>query len=270
MGRVTGHERTKALEALHYIHVGVRAAEEWQPSYKHNRSTFRALLALEAELETNVSEYLYEAADRAPNYVDWSRMPRPIQATADPVENNDAEAWTTEELLLAAAVTDTITELIATGGKAGELTYGITVGINPLHEEILRAAREHIGQLVSQVTETTRNLIRESIKQSINRGEDIAKSIERLKKVINNPVRAEMIARTESVNSYQIGLRSFAGLTGAVKKQWDALIGACAICSPMDGKTISIDELFVLPNGREVPHPTSHPACRCACAYLYE
>lgn len=269
MGRATGHERARLLEAQHYLHVGVRASEEWQPSYKHNRSTFRALLALEAELETQVSEYLYEAADRVQGYVDWSRMPKPIQATADPVENNDSEAWAAEQVLLAAAVSDVIAELIATGGKAGELTYGITVGMNPLHAEVLKAARLHVAQLVSQVTETTRDLIRESIKQSIDRGENITKSVERLKKVINNPVRAELIARTESVNSYQLGLRRFAGLTGAVSKTWESLLGACVICSPLNGKTILIDERFVLPNGNEVEHPSAHPRCRCSCIYLY-
>lgn len=261
--------RAKLLEARHYLHIGIRASEDWQPSYKHNRSTFRALLAQEAELESQVSEYLYQAAERAPGYVDWSRMPAAVKATAGPVDNNDADAWTIEQTLLTQAIMDAITELIATGGKAGELTYGMNIGMSTLNEEVLKAAREHVAQLVSQVTDTTRDLIRESIKQSIDRGEDITKSVERLKKVVNNPVRAELIARTESVNSYQTGLAKYARMTGAVSKTWESLLGACPICSPINGKTIGIDELFVLPNGREVAYPTAHPKCRCSCYYSY-
>lgn len=268
MGHAT-FDRAKLLEAVHYLHIGIRASEDWQPSYKRNRSTFRALLAQEAELETQVSEYFYQAAERAPGYVDWSQMPQPIKATAGPVANNDAEIWKIEQTLMTAAITDAITELIATGGKAGELTYGLNIGISTLDEQVLKAAREHVAQLVTQVTETTRDLIRESIKQSIDRGEDITQSIERLKKVVNNPVRAELIARTESVNSYQIGLRNFAAQTGAVSKSWESQAGACVLCSPLDGKTIAIDELFVLGNGREVPHPSAHPRCKCSVFYSY-
>lgn len=265
MDRVTGLRRQRLLEARHYIHIGVRASEDWQPSYKRNRSTFRALLAHEAELETQVLEYLYEASERASSYVDWSRLPRPVQATADPVLNNDAEVWKVEQTLLTAAITDALTELIATGGQAGELTYGINVGMSTLHEEVLKTAREHVAQLVSQVTNTTRDLIRESVKQSIDRGETIAQATERLRKVINNPVRAEMIARTESVNAYQLGLRKFAQMTGAVSKTAETLQGACVVCAPIDGETVMIDELFS--NGKDLP--AFHPRCRCSVYYQY-
>jgi hypothetical protein len=262
-------DRTKLLEARHYIHIGVRASEEWQPSYKRNRSTFRALLGHEAELENAVSEYLYEASERAPQYVDWSQMPAAVRATAGPVDNNDSEAWRIEAALLADAVTDSIIELVATGAHAGELTYGIETGVSTLSEEVLKAAREQVATLVSQVTDTTRNLIRESVAQSIDRGEDVTKAIERLKKVVNNPVRAELIARTESVNSYQTGLANFARQTGAISKTWECLVGACALCRPLDGVTIPIDDKFVLANGREVDRPSGHVRCRCGTIWNY-
>lgn len=262
-------DRAKLLEARHYLHIGVRASEAWQPSYTRNRKTFRALLAQEAELENQVSEYLYQASERAPSYVDWKRMPAPVKATAGPVINNDDPAWEYEQTLLTRAIIDAITELIATGGQAGELTYGIDIGMSTLHEDVMTAARTQVAQLVSQVTNTTRDLIRKSIAQSIDAGEDITKSVERLKNVVNNPVRAELIARTESVNSYQTGLATFAGKTGAVSKEWECLIGACPICSPLNGVVVGIDDQFTLGNGVKVDRPAGHPACRCSLVYSY-
>ncbi|MCF6389994.1 hypothetical protein [Mycobacterium sp. SMC-4] len=41
------------------------------------------------------------------------------------------------------------------------------------------------------------------------RGEGQAAMVKRIRKVINNPVRAEMIAQTEAVNAYQSGLMNF-------------------------------------------------------------
>lgn len=262
-------DRAKLLEARHYLNIGVRASEAWQPSYTRNRKTFKALLAQEAELENQVSEYLYQASERAPSYVDWKRMPAPVKATAGPVVNIDDPAWEYEQTLLTRAIIDAITELIATGGQAGELTYGIDIGMSTLHEDVMTAARTQVAQLVSQVTNTTRDLIRKSIAQSIDAGEDVNASIERLKNVVNNPVRAELIARTESVNSYQTGLATFARKTGAERKQWECLVGACVICEPLNGVTIDIDELFALGNGTRVDRPTAHVRCRCGMVYLY-
>lgn len=261
--------RAKLLRARVALRSGLIASEDWQPSYKRDRKTFRALTLGEAKLESVVAEYLNGLDQRAPSYVDWFRLPGPLLADAGPVLNNDAEAWKLEQQLLTAAVLDIIADLVATGAIAGENIYGIPMGYTTLDEEILRAARTRVGQLVKGVTETTRDLIRESIRQSIAAGEDITAAKARLSKVILNPVRAELIAHTESVNAYQIGLSTYGKATGANTKTWDALPGACKICSPLSGKTIGIDELFVLANGHEVEYPSAHPRCRCGIIYNY-
>ncbi|WP_368679957.1 hypothetical protein R1X32_01045 (plasmid) [Rhodococcus opacus] len=121
---------------------------------------------------------------------------------------------------------DALTALIAMGGHFGELELGIDLGITTLSESVLIAARQQTAELVSQVTDTNRKLIREAINQSIARGEEVNASIARIKKVINNPVRAEMIAQTESVNAYQTGLRNFATETGGEDKD----VGSAGRC----------------------------------------
>ncbi len=257
--------RTQLLEAHQHLTVAIRGSEEWHPSYKKNRASFKALIEHEAELQTQTAEYLARLADRAVGYVDWSQLPNPIKAATSPVLNKDDAAWAAENIDFQQAVIDALTLLTATGGQAGEATYGIYMGLTSLDKDILEAARTQTAELVTQVTETNRNLIRESIKQSIARGEDITSAVTRLRQVINNPVRAEMIAQTESVNAYQSGLGLFASKTGAKTKTWEALAGACAICSPLDGETVDIDEAFS--NGKDLP--SAHPRCRCSVIYNY-
>lgn len=261
--------RRELLSAREELHVAIHAAEEWQESYKASPKTFRRLLELEAALETAAGEYLHELSTRAVKYVDWSRLPEKVKADAGPVLNNDDPVWVYEQMLLTAAVIDLITELIATGAIAGEYLYGIPMGFSTLDEAIMQAARLHTAEFVKGVTATTRNLIRESVAKSIALGEDADLAAARLLNVIDNPIRAQLIAQTEPVNAYQTGLKHFAKVTGAKQKTWDGLIGACKLCSPLIGKTIDIDELFGLSNGREIDRPASHPRCRCSLIYIY-
>ncbi|TFB85840.1 hypothetical protein E3O44_12625 [Cryobacterium algoricola] len=261
--------RQELLSAREDLHVHIHAAEDWQESYKASPNTFVQLLRLEAALESAAGEYLLGLATRSLGYVDWSRLPDPIKADAGPVVNNDDPAWKEEQVILTAAVLSTITELITTGAEAGEYVYKIPAGYTSLDEAIMEAARNHVGGLVKGVTETTRKLIRESVATSIAMGEDLSASKARLMKIMNNPVRAEMIAATESVNAYQTGLYHYAKTTGAKKKTWDGLRGACNLCFPLIGKTIGIDELFDVGNGTKALFPAIHIRDRCGVIYIY-
>lgn len=257
--------RQALLEAKAELTQGIRASEEWTPGYRRHPETFRALLRYEAQLDGQVAEYLAGLAERAPQYVDWDLVPAPVQlqAASTPLANKDEAVWAGEALDLTKAIIDAITMLTVTGAQFGELEYGIDLGVTPLTDWVLIAAREHTAGLVTQVTDTNRKLIQEAIKQGIARGEDRDAMVARIRKVINNPVRAEMIAQTESVNAYQSGLMNFGIETGAKRKIYEALAGACKICAPLDGETVDIDKEFS--NG--VDHPPSHPRCRCS-SYL--
>lgn len=258
-------DRQALLNARSELTQAIRASEEWQPSYKRQPDTFKALLRHEAELQTQVAEYLVRIAERAPEYVDWSLVPEPLKAAANPLANKDAEAWELERQEFQKAVIEAITLLVATGAQFGEREYGIPLGISELSESVLKAAREQVAGLVTGVTETNRKLIQEAIKQSIARGEGAKATAERIRRVVSNPIRAEMIAQTESVNAYQTGLKNFAVETGAKTKTWEALVGACAVCSPFDGQTIDIEALF----GGKFDRPAAHPRCRCGMIYNY-
>ena len=260
--------RKPLLDAIAELGQAIRASEDWHPSYTGRHATFSKLLRFEAHLEQCVAGYLVGLAYRCPQYVDWSQVPEPVvvKAAGTPLANKSDDVWAAEKIDFQKAVIDAISSLVALGGQAGELDTGIVLGINELSESVLKAAREQTATLVSQVTDTNRSLIQEAIKQGIARGENTGAITERIRKVINNPVRAEMIAQTESVNAYQIGQHGFAVQTQAQTKTWQALPGACArYCAPTDGETVPIDKPFS--NG--VMYPSAHSLDRCNVKYNY-
>lgn len=199
--------RTALLSARRELTQGIRASEDWQPSYKAHPETFKALLLHEAELEQAVAEYLAGLAQRVPQYVDWSLVPEPVKAAASPLANKDDDLRKAEEFDLTKAVFDAMTMLTTTGAQAGKLASGIYIyiGVSSLSQTVFVAAREQVATLVSQVTETNRKLIREAIKQSIARGEDVSRNHRTHQDRGEQPVRAEMIAQTESVRRIKRG-----------------------------------------------------------------
>ncbi|MEV0360088.1 phage minor head protein [Nocardia sp. NPDC050697] len=256
--------RTKLRSAHRALTEGIRASEDWHDEYRRDKETFKRLLRLEARLELDVADYLRDFSLRAPAYVDWTHYGA-LVAAGSPLFNKDAAAWADERLDFERAVIDAITSLIALGGNAAELKYGINLGFTPLSQSVLEAARTQVARLVAGVTETSRDMIRTAIGQSIDLGESSDLAITRVQAVINNPVRAEMIAQTESVNAYQQGIYNFATETQAKTKTWDTISGACAVCAPLHGQTVDRDDTFS--NG--IKFPSAHPRCRCSVIYNY-
>lgn len=260
-------QRAKLLEVWRHTASVVRAAEDWQPSYRKDRATFKRLIDQEVLLEQHLAEYFHGlAAMRISNLLNWQEVTRQIRA--DVIKPQNDPAWATEVAMLTGSVYDDILELIVTGGQAGEVIYSSPIGISSISEMVQLAARDRVAELVTQVSSTTRDQIRQSIKTSIAQGEDLYSTTQRLREVIDNPVRAELIARTESVNAYQIGLRNFAVETGAKTKTWESLSGACVVCAPLNGKTVGLNEQFTSRIG-DVDHPPQHPRCKCGIIYGY-
>ncbi len=254
--------RSELLEAHTELTCTLRASEQWEPSYKKAPKQLKRLIRLEAELQTSVNEYFVGLRDRVHGLINWQQVElKPLQASQVPALSD--ELWDNERQLLYLATSALLVELTAIGIEAGELVYSIPLGIGPLDEAVITAAGTQTAALVKQVTKTTRSLIQTAIKQSILEGDDLTRTIERIQKLVANPVRAEMIAQTESVTAYQSGLEHFASESGAESSTWDALSGACQLCAPLDGETLPIGDMFVLGNGTTVSYPPGHPRCRC-------
>lgn len=254
--------------------AGIRASEEWHPSYKETPKQFKALVKAEAELQSQAGEYLYNLSKRAYKYVDWTEYTRELakqptlQAAAihaDAVASASADVWKGEAVDLTKYIIDAINIIMAIGVDAAIERYGLPLYVDSVQDFVAVAAEKHVAGLVTGVTDTTRDKIRLAIKQSLTRGETTSQAMERIQKVINNPVRAEMIAQTESVNSWSQGQYNYAKATGAKKRVWEALAGACKLCGPLDGEKVDIDKPF----SSGVMLPAQHPKCRCSCWYEY-
>lgn len=261
--------QTRLLNAHIELTVAIRASETWEKSYTDSPTTFKQLLRAEASLQAHVNQYLVGLRDRIPRMIRWHEAGlNPVTASAIPPASD--ETWATEAALLANLLMDDIIELLLAGANAGEDIYQRTAGFTTLHEAILEAARTQTADKVSLINKGTRTLIQKAIKESIARGEDISFTMQRVQQYVSNPVRAEMIAQTESVNAYQAGLDLFGDETGVKSWTWDALLGACKNCAPLDGVRKKVGGLFTLANGKEVSRPTAHTRCRCGRVAHYD
>src|SRR5205085_9024637 len=131
-----------------------------------------------------------------------------------------------------------VATLTAIGATAGENIYNVPLGIQSTDAIIQQLTTEHVANLVGKkvlkdgsivdnpkatyrISDKTRNDIAQSIKTSLNMGDDIQAATERLQKTVMglNNNRAKVIAQTESVNAYQSGLLEFGVQSGAVGKE---------------------------------------------------
>lgn len=144
--------------------AGIRASEEWHPSYKETPRAFKALVKAEAELQSQAGEYLYNLSLRAYKYVDWTEYARELakQPTveaaaihADAVVKATDDVWKGEALDLSQAIIDAINIIMAIGVDAAVERYNLPLYVDSIQEFVAFAAEKHVAGLVSGVTETT-------------------------------------------------------------------------------------------------------------------
>lgn len=261
--------KAQLLEAHVELTASIRAAETWEHSYTESPATFKRLVREEARLQAAANDYLLGLRDRAERLVNWHEVElRPLEA--DVIPPKDSDLFRVEIALLSSVLSDHVIELVTIGAQAGEDIYKRPLGFTSLTEAVLSVADKRIADMVSQISTGTRNQIRRAIKRSIKNGESRGQALERIQKMIASPVRAEMIAQTESVNAYQAGLDVFGEESGVKSWTWDSLSGACELCAPLHGVTKKVGQLFTLGNGVKVARPAAHTRCRCGRIANYD
>lgn len=254
----------------------ISASEPWAVGYSDAPDQHAELIKAEIKFETKMRKYFRDLAhERVMGYINLYayELERTRVKANDTIKAYDVNVMVdetmdaTEASILINLVIDDVAYMIAIGAQAGEWIYSTPLGLNQYTESILKEARKHSAQLAKGLTETTRNKIRQQLESSLALGEDTQTLAKRFKdgKLINDAKRAEMIARTESVNSYSRGLMQFGKQSGAESKTWQAVPGACRICGPVDNETVPMGELFS--NGNS--SPSGHPNCRCTMRLNY-
>jgi hypothetical protein len=266
--------------------------EPWSDEYKKDPETFAKLLKAEAKIQRVMLQFFKDQSDRAPQYVNWNfyrtTLERLKRVQADTTDDFQVEVIVqdlpdSEDGLVMQALYNPLATAVIAGVQAGEAIYLIPLDEVATSKAIDQAAKRQIAQLVGKkidqsgnivdnpsakyrINDVTRQKIRDSIRLSLSLGEDQEAATTRLRDVIRNPRRAELVAQTESVNGYQGGMFNYANTTGAVGKEWQSLLGACLLC---EGNTaagiIGINDTF--PSGHKTP--SAHPRDRCGLRYVF-
>lgn len=150
----------------------------------------------------------------------------------------------------------------AWGDAAASLAIDLAFDVdNPLIQTILN----QLARRVTNVAETTRDEIRELVGRQADEGwtvDQLARAI-RQRGIVASPVRAELIAVTETASAYSLGSKAAYRAAGVVSGvRWLTTDNACPVCDPLNGKVSTLDADF----GEGIPHPPAHPRCRCAIA----
>lgn len=247
----------KMLAEYHAVDTSVKAQEEWAKGVSDHKDTFKKLVIVQSKWELALRRHFRDLArNRVNKMVNWTQYQVDSIKAYDYVVNLDDYDFTDEQDLLSQIMIDYIGQSMALGiGKANDVY--VHSGLSPTSESVQKAARERSAKLVTQITESTRNRIQQSITTSLQIGETVPEAQDRLAGIIDDPGRAETIARTETRNSYVDGSNQVALETGATEWTWDPSSAPCELCQEnVDAGTIPIDEDF--PNGMD-----PHPNCLC-------
>ena len=159
---------------------------------------------------------------------------------------------------------------LRTAKDTPEKSFGpLKMSFNTKTKRAIEWAKKHAGELVEDVSKTTRKEIRRAIIRAFESGGNLRSAYKDILDAVGDESRAEMIARTESMRAANGGQREAwhqavenGLLPDNVHRTWiytdDG--SACDICTELDGKTATLDGEYPEPGG---DGPPQHPRCRC-------
>lgn len=238
--------------------------EDYHPDYKKDKNIFRKLVKSDVRCERKFKNYFKQFAEqRLISHIDWSAYSTKL-IKASVIDDMVQVDWKEEGVSIRIILTDTLLDALIAGGEYTQKDLGIDIGFGPDNVPALNALRKHVIKLSGDLSQTTTDLIKHSLLESLSRGEPTREAAARLTAYIDNPKRAARIAHTESVRAFTQGQMAVASEIGATKKQWSATIKACQICSPLDNKIVDIDKEFA----SDIFETPAHPNCRCLLRIL--
>ena len=132
------------------------------------------------------------------------------------------------------------------------------------NEDARRWAKRHAGELITQVSDTTRERVRRAVALQQETGDDSWDAIEA---AVGSDERADLIARTETMIAANEGQRQGWGqavdaglLPEDARRAWITTPGCCDECDSLEGTEADLDGEYPEPGGEG---PPLHPNCRC-------
>lgn len=249
---------------LEQLNVILAAEEKWAKPYSSDPESHAKLLKLESKYERSMRDYFRGFKSRINNYINWSVYSTTVLKAFDlnAIVNDDGFEY--EDRALLNIVVDLTAAGATIGFEAGENIHNTPIGGEKYTAVVQKFARTYSSRLVTNISATTLDRLQSSLQTSIQLGESTDEAAARIIKTVGSASRARTIARTESVRSYQSGIKIFGEQSGAVGKEWQASAG-CEVCAPNDGEQIRIDESFKSGD----TEPPAHPNCRCGLRLIY-
>lgn len=249
---------------LHIEQIGafISASEDWANQYRKDDKTFQRLIKAERKLDTVTRTYFKDLNKRLLAGIDWSQYSA-LQA-ADFKVDVDID-WGNERDSMFNLFVDEFAGIQVIGATASEILYEREVGLSTSTKAIIKSAKEQAADMSKTVNETTIKHVREIIAKGISEGYDRDTVSGFLSTFINNPVRADLIAGTESVNAFGRGTLAYGQESGAATKTWEALPTSPDPEVCVGGETVPVDSAFS--NGKLCP--AGHAGCRCGLTLNY-
>jgi len=115
------------------------------------------------------------------------------------------------------------------------------------------------GVVARGISDTTLERMGDLIAKGIQEGSSYKQISKSLQEVISNPVRADIIAITETTRAFNTSSIDFYQEAQLPGWEWVAYAGACPKCQAQAG-----------PKQFKDPHPPGHPSCRCSVIPLMD
>lgn len=274
--------------------IAIIASEEWSHQYSKDPASHAKLIKGEANLMRTLRRFFRTLSGDVDKFVSWSAYNNALLAKqSQQISAASNDPYSVEVIVQDVPISDSdntflkivfddLVSLTTAGAQSGESIYNRYYGITNTTTEMQRYARQRAAELVGKridkdgniienpnadyrISDTTRDSIRESIRTSLSIGETQQEAVDRLRSVIKDPRRAELIAQTESVNTFQGGLLQFGLKAGAVGKESQTL-GAVDRCATYAQQGIvAIDYLY----DDTYSGPAYHPRCRCGLRLVF-
>jgi SPP1 gp7 family putative phage head morphogenesis protein len=251
-----------------YTAQGMRATEKADRRAQMWKLHDRSAAKYERPLSKAVSKYFKAQQGRYLKAFDKSCLP----AVSKDIDDIDDIDWDEEDSELSKAMTAYYIAAAQDGVEAAESVYSLDIDWDLLSPAVTKWIETYGLKAAKNINETTKQKLRDTLKEGTESGESNPKLRDRIKDVYSeaSTSRASLIARTETHNAYAQGNYQTYKKAGATKKQWlSAQDGRVRDShADMDGEITAMDGSFS--NGLEYPgDPAGDPAevCNCRCTF---
>lgn len=178
------------------------------------------------------------------------------------------DLWQQEQIRIGTSISPALQSIFL--ASAAQLLEAQPVGVDwaVINDRGTAWAGDYSFELVRNLNETTRTTLQREVSRAMDQGLSIGDIRSRLAPTFG-PVRAELIATTETTRAATEGQREFIAQleTLGVRTIASWLTAqderVCPICMPLDG-IVRENGVYRHPDGGVFGGPPAHPRCRCA------